>query len=89
MREIIEPHEDCLVVERVQVYEDMERETIRLDISRGFFMGKPTGWEVDLKINDLVVMSGSSPTMYGATDMAFEYLQDHMRDWVSHDANQA
>lgn len=64
---------------------------INIRIVRKTFMGKPTHWEIEAGIVGQVDggIEGTAPTMYGVTDMFFEYL-DEIDDkrWSRFDANE-
>lgn len=44
-------------------------------------------WESDLYIKDELVASSTAPTMYGAVDNMFDYLEEEHSDWTKDDAN--
>ena len=64
---------------------------INIKIVRRTFMGKPTHWEIEAGMVGKYIdggIEGTAPTLYGVTDMFFEYLADtDEQRWSAFDAN--
>lgn len=64
---------------------------VQITIRRRTFDGEPTHWEVEASMSGEQIdgwVEGTAPTLYGVTDMVFEYLSDIDENrWSQFDAN--
>ena len=63
---------------------------ITIKFSRKTYLGKPSHWELDASISGQVkgFIEGTSPNLYGLSDMFFEYLDEiDKKKWSEFDAN--
>lgn len=65
-------------------------DSFTIKLTKVKYNGKFIHWEVDMDVDQIGgFMEGTSPTFWGALDMATEYLWEESEegDWLSDDAN--
>lgn len=65
-------------------------EELIIKITKAKYDGKFSHWEVDVNSNAAdVLLAGTAPTIWGALDMASEYIWDQgqTEEWFKDDAN--